>query len=241
MKKTNLAYILIVGLLLVTTIVAIGFYASRPQAMAAASDEKIQQNSPDQGKTGVVPVPKTDSEILSQTQSEVTVEISSAKRIDTGVEIGICYTTLDGGDWYPVPGHLFYDANEVFPDEYEFTTEQKADANNLGKRCALVRYRIDDLSTITMPIKFSMIGFDARPQEMYSACQNFQHRLDTNPKAKAHGLKAKCDETDDGNIIVTLVDNDKSVKKEDAGKVLDEIATGAIIGSWEFTINQLEK
>lgn len=241
MKKSRSISITVISSMLILAILAVGFYISRPQFMAGASNRKSPPTLSSQEKN-ILPTsqPYADG-ILSASHNDITVDISSVKILKTGIEIGICYTTLDGGDWYPVPGHLFYGTNEVFPDEYEFTAEQKADANNPGKRCALVRYRLNDLSALTPPIKFSVIGFDAHPQEMYSPCQNFMHRLDTSQKAKAYGLKAKCSEAGNGEIVVTLVGNNKSVEKELASQILNEIAKGTITGSWEFTIDELEK
>ena len=76
---------------------------------------------------------------------------------------------------------------------------------------------------------------------MYTPCQELQQRLDTNPKAKAYGLKAKCVETGDGNISVTLVGNDKSIEKDKASKALDEIAKAEVAGPWVFTINDIQR
>lgn len=241
-KKTNFTLLLITGLLIATAATAIGFYASRPQSVALAGNGVVQQSAPNQDKPVSAPTPQAAGEkVLSKTVNEVTIEITSAKVIETGVEIGICYTTLDGGDWYPTPGYLFYSTYEIYPDEFEFTTETKADGKNPGKRCALVRYKINELDSIATPIQFSVLDIYAVPREMYSACQNFQQRLDTNPKAKAYGLKAKCVENSDGNISVTLADRDKSVPKDNASTVLDEIAKGVVNGPWEFTIAQIEK
>ncbi|MCI0555871.1 MAG: hypothetical protein L0287_33425 [Anaerolineae bacterium] len=240
-KNSNFKFIIITGMLILTTVSAIGFYISRPQATVVAGNNTIEQSLSDQNQVVSVPPQATDKEVLSQKVNEVVVEITSTKVISTGLEIGICYSTLDGGDWYPTPGHLFYNTYEIYPDEYEFTTEEKANGNKVGKRCALVRYRIDDLENITTPIEFTVINFEARPLEMFSACQNFQERLDTNPKAKAYGLKAKCTETSDGNISVTLFEHDKSVAKDKASKTLDEIAKGQVLGPWIFTINEIEK
>jgi len=239
-KNNNLTFIIITGLLIIATISAIGFYVSRPQSSVVAGNNVVEQSLPNQNVAIDVLPQVADKNTLSKTVKDITVEIISAKIISTGVEIGICYTTLDGGDWYPTPGHLFYSTYEIYPDEYGFTTEEKANGNNPGRRCALVRYRIDDLENITTPLQFSLIDIVAHPREM-AACQNFQERLDTNSKAKAYGLKAKCAETSDGNISVTLVDQDKSVAKDKAGKLLDEIAKGEVVGPWEFTITELEK
>lgn len=230
--------LVVAGLLTVTAMAAIGFYASRPQTIAAA---QVGEQGPYLGKPADTPAPQPSNEILSKTVNEITVQITSAKIIETGVEIGICFTTLDGGEWYPAPGHLFYSTYEIYPDEFEFTTEKTADGKNFGERCALVRYRIDDIENITTPIQFSVIEMYAPQREMYTPCQEFQQRLETNPKARAYGLRAKCTETDNSGIFVELVDNAKSVDKEKAKGLLNQIAKAEISGLWEFTITTIEK
>jgi len=180
-------------------------------------------------------------DILLKTENDITVEITSTKVISTGVEIGICYTTLDGGEWYPMPGHLFFGIYEVYPYEYELTSEILADGKKTGTRCALIRYRIDDLNTFTTPVEFSILKFDAPGREMYTPCQELQQRLDTNPKANAYGLKAKCVENSDGTISATLLDHATSVSNDNAKQALDKIAKAEVVGPWEFTINEIER
>jgi hypothetical protein len=105
----------------------------------------------------------------------------------------------------------------------------------------LIRYRIDDLRTLHTPVEFSILQVYAPGREMYSPCEELQQRLNTNPKAKAYGLIAKCAENSNGNVLVTLVDHDKSIAKDKASRTLDEIAKAEVIGPWEFTINQIER
>lgn len=227
--------------LILTLLISLTFYISRPQSLASASHGENPKNLPNQFVPSTAPAAKVEPAVLSGIKNDIKVEITSAKVISTGVEIGICYTTSDGGDWYPTPGHLLYSTYEIYPDEYEFTTEVKADGNNFGKRCALVRYKIDDLENITTPMQFSILDFEARPLEMYSACKNFQVRVSTNPKAKAYGLSAKCTENNDGTIAVALADHNKSVSNDNAKQALDNIASGVVNGPWDFTITQIEK
>ena len=240
-KNNKYIVIAITTLLILTTIMAIGFYASRPQASAGASNNVIEQSLPNQSESVNIHPQVASKEVLLKTVNDIKVEITSAKVIDTGVEIGVCYATPDGGDWYPTPGHLYYGTYDIYPDQYGFTTEEKANGNKQGKRCVLVYYRIDDLETITTPIEFSIDDFEARPLEMFSACQNFQERLATSPTAKAYGLRAKCTENSDGSFSVKLDDHASSVARENANKVLDEIAQGIVRGPWVFTINQIER
>lgn len=237
-KKNNLPLLIITCLLVATVIAAIGFYASRPQVTVAAN---IAVQSPYLGKPADTPTPQPSVEVLLQTVNDITVQVISANLIETGMEIGICFTTMDGGEWYPMPGRLFYSTYEIYPDELEFTTEKLADGKNFGERCALVRYRIDDKKNITAPIQFSVVGMYAPPREMYTPCQEFQQRLETNPKANAYGLKAKCTETGNNSIFVELIDNAKSVNKEKAKGLLNQIANPEVSGLWEFTITTIGK
>lgn len=240
-KNNSVITTIAISVLILTTIASIGFYISRPQSAATANDA-VQQVSLNQAKPVEAQVPQVaDKEVLSQTISDVTVEVTSAKIIKTGVEIGVCYTTLDGGEWYSSPGHLFYSTYEIYPDEAGVTTDQRADGKKFGKKCEFIRYRVDDLQSITTPIQFSIIGLTAVPREMYSPCQEFQQRLDTSPNAKAYGLKAKCEESDNGGIAVTLADYDKSVIQDKAKKALDDIAKGVVTGPWEFTITTITR
>jgi hypothetical protein len=84
--------------------------------------EKINNGSSDSVAT-IFSSPVHDA--LSKTKNDITVEITSAKAISTGMEIGICYTAPDNGEWRPMPGHLFYGSYEVYPDEIEFASDEK--------------------------------------------------------------------------------------------------------------------
>ena len=232
----------IVILLAFTTIASIGFYVYQPQAKASASASTIIQQHPvNQQVANIIPTSAPSNEVLSQTANGVTVDVTYTKIIPTGIEIGICYTTLDGGDWYSAPGHLFFSTYEIYPDEAGFASEAKADSKNLGKRCEFVRYKINDLKSITTPIQFSVNQIYASPMEMYTPCKYFQQRLATNPKANADGLKASCTENNDGSISVGLTDYTKSMLQDDAKKELDDIASGVVKGPWQFTIINLTK
>jgi hypothetical protein len=247
-RNNRVRNILVASLLVITTSISVGFYFARPQTAALANNEPVQQMSKEKPAQAVIEQNTSQEaqlkaqEAILKTQNDITVEITSAKVINTGVEIGICYTTPDNGEWYPMPGHLFYDKYEVYPDEYEFLEgEILADGKNTGTRCALIRYRIDDLKTFTTPIEFSILKFYAPGREMYTPCQELQQRLDSNPKAKAYGLKAKCVENSDGTISATLLDHAKSVSNDNAKQALDKIAKAEVVGPWEFTIAEIEK
>jgi len=240
-KKNNYVTVLTISLLAVMTIVSISFYFSRPQAVASANSAPTQQILPTASVQ--IATPQTAiPEVLTATQNDVTVTVTSAKVIDTGIEIGICYTTLDNGEWYPMPGPIFYGKYKISPKEFGFLdNEIPADGKNTGTRCAYVRYNIDDLTTITPPINFSLLKFYAPPREMYSPCQEVQQRLDTNPKAQEYGLKINCSEKADGNRDVTLSSNGSSVTRDEAQQVLDVIANAEVQGNWTFTITDLTK
>ena len=242
MNSKNTSTIILVSMsLILMLLVAVGFYISRPQSLVSARNSENPNNSMRQPVPANIPINKVEPAVLSRMKGDIQVEVISAKVIPTGVEIGICYVTPDSGDWYPTPGHLLYSTYEIYPDEYEFTSELKADGNNFGRRCALVRYKIDDLENIMTPLNFSILDFEARPLEMFSACQNFQERLSTNPKARAYGLSARCTENNDGTIAVNLAGHNNLVSNEHAKQALDTIASGIVNGPWEFTITQLEK
>ena len=234
-KNTFPIKAIVTGLLLIMlTVASIGFYASRPQSEVAANGNAkllVDSARPVNSDTSQPPM-----STVTKTVNAITFEIVSTKIIETGIEVGVCYTAPDGGDWYLTPGHLVYGANDINPDEFEFTTEQPADGKNNGKRCALVRYRIDDTKSITTPVRFSILDIYAIPREMFSACGNFQQRLNTSPKANADGLKARCEENSDGSISVALESHGKSTTNEKAKEVLDGIVNGVIPGPWEFVI-----
>jgi hypothetical protein len=240
-KKNNFVTVITISLLAVMTIGSISFYFSRPQAVASAGSAPTQQILPTVSTQ--IATPQTNiPEVLTATQNDVTVTVTSAKVIDTGIEIGICYTTLDNGEWYPMPGPISYGKYKAHFKEFGFLdNEIPADGKNTGTRCAFIRYNIDDLTTITTPINFSIVKFYAPPREMYSPCQEVQQRLDTNPKAQAYGLKIKCSEKADGNRDVTLLGNDNSITHDEVQKVLDVISNAEVQGNWTFTITNLTK
>jgi hypothetical protein len=237
-KKNRFQFIIVISLLTVITLVSISFYASRPQTSASAD---VESQIPYLDKRSDASTAQSDEELLFQTVNDITVKITSAKIIKTGVEIGICFTALDGGEWRPAPGHLFYSSYEIYPDEIDFTTETLADKESFGERCALVRYRIEDKENITTPIQFSINFMYAIPREMYTPCQEFQQRLETSPKANTLGVKAICTETSDGIVSVELVSSAKSADTEQAQLLINQIASAKVNGIWEFTITEIEK
>lgn len=239
-KNRKLGVTLLVGILTVTTVLSIGWYVSRPQSQALAVNNN-QQPEAIQITVATNPVESDkQADMRTKTVNGITVEIISAKLIETGIEVGICYSTPDGGDWYTMPGPLSYGLYEVLPDEAEFISEEKANRKNMGRRCESIRYRIDDLDTLTMPLQFTISGFWAVPREL-PPCENFQQRLDTNPQARALGLKAKCSYDEQAGISVMLAEKAASVAREKAQQVLDGIVTGEVNGPWEFLITELDK
>lgn len=240
-KNNSLGIGLSIVLLAIAAIGSIVWYASQPQSKALADTTNIQQPV----KSQETPASDLISQVTSgmpklQTVNGTTVELSSVKKIETGIEVGICYPTPDGGDWYPTAGALSYSTYEILPDEFEFISEQKADGIHTGRRCALIRYRIDEMENITTPIQFTLLGYWAVPKEL-PPCENLQQRLNTNPRAKSYGLKAKCSYDDQTGLSVALSGKASSIAQDKAQQVLDEIVKGEVNGPWEFTITELEK
>lgn len=238
MKTKNIASILILIFFSITAIASILWYSSQPQTQASAETSNLisvnQIEVTEQVET------KKDFFPLFSVVNDITVEVEFAKISEKKLEIGVCYPIPDNGDWYPTPGSVTYGAYEIFPDEAEFTSEIKADGVSEGKRCATIRYLVEDVEKVTSPINFTLIGFWAIPRET-SPCKNFEQRFETNWKAQSAKLVAKCTENDNGDFSVSLVDYDKSLKSEEAQSILDEIVTGEYIGNWQFTISELTK
>lgn len=240
-KNRKLGVMLLVGALAVATVVSIGWYVSRPQSQALAVNQGQSPEAVVQETVTTNPVEADkQADIRSKTINGITVEITSAKLIETGIEVGVCYSTPDGGDWYPLPGSISYSTYEILPDEFEFTSEEKADGKKLGERCVLIRYRMDDLSNILTPIQFSLTGLSAVPKEL-PPCEDLQQRLNTSPRAQALGLKARCSYDEQTGISVTLSEKAASVAQGKAQQVLDEVVKGEVNGPWEFLITEIEK
>lgn len=239
-KNKNFGVGFIIAPLIMTAILSIGWYASQPRSEVLASNANVA--SPVQQQFDL---PKNSelqalSEPRSKTINDITVELTSAKIIKTGIEMVICYTTPDGGDWYTTPGSISFSTYEIFADEAELLNEQKADEKNTGKRCEAIRYRIDEPDTISTPIRFSVLSFWAVPKELLP-CENLQQRLDTSPKAKTYGLKVNCSYDEQTGLSVVLADKLPSIAQSEAQQVLDEIIKGEVFGPWDFTITELKK
>ncbi|HET6595479.1 MAG TPA: hypothetical protein VFG81_07635 [Anaerolineales bacterium] len=238
-KTLNIGIVLV--LTMITALVSIGWYISRPQSNVLA-ENNYQQPVGESKESGLnQPITQVESKISqTQTVNEVTVELTSAKLIETGVQVELCYPTPDNGDWYPTPGSLQYGTNEFLPDEFEFISEEKADGIHTGKRCVLVRYWINNVESITTPVQVTLLSYWAVPREV-PPCENIMQRLDTNPQAKAYGLNATCSYDDQTGIAVTLSEHSPSIVQEEAQQALDEIVRGEVNGPWTFTISTLEK
>lgn len=231
--KTKVS-IAVIGFLAMITIASILWYSSQLQIQASANVSNSTPEVTKQIETKEDPFP------LSTTVNDITVEVEFARIIESGVEIGVCYPTPDTGDWYPTPGSIIYGTNEIHPDEFEFTSENKADGANPGTRCVAIRYQVEDVEIIKTPIKFTLLGFWAVPREG-SPCADFQTRFDTNWKARTAKLIATCTENENGDISTTLLSHDTSITSEEAQALLDEIVKGEVNGPWEFTIAELTK
>ena len=250
--KRKIFSVMVTTGLILATIASIGFYFVRSQNTTRAKllnqselsePDALQEMVPT--ATDVIESAGQMSEeiafkIQKQTIDDVTVEVTYVKKIETGVEIGICFTTLDDGEWYPGPGFLEYGEEKFAPDEAGLIREVHADGKNSGIRCMYIRYRIEDPEKITLPIQFTMRDVYMLPREI-PACQNLQYRLDTNPKAQAYGITVNCTGGEQqSDMSVQLADFSKSTTQEEAQKVLDGIVAGEVSGPWEFTIDQIE-
>jgi len=212
----------------------IGAFLSNPQAAVIADGEQVKSAALD-AETGPNRAAQGDYGVI-QTVNGVAVGLTYAKRIDTGVEIGFCYDTPDGGDWYPGPGALQYGLHAVLPDEAGFTSETKADGKHPGSRCGFVRYRIDDLPEQVDSVVFVMKDIHAIPREM-PACENLQERVRTNPQAVEIGLSVECVETGEQSFSAQVKGGGSgSLPAEAAQDVLDEIVSGVVSGPWTFSI-----
>jgi hypothetical protein len=206
-------------------------FVSETQQVASSEQDILQET---------IPTATEAFEPQKQIIGDVTVEVTYAKRIETGIEIGVCFTTLDDGEWYPWPGELITNGGNYEPDESGFTTEDHANAKSTGTRCSFIRYRIKDVQTDLLPIQFTMLKLIALPREM-PACQNLQQRLDTNLKAQEYGITIKCTGAEQqSEMSVQLVDFNPSYTKEEVQVLLDEIVAGEVNGPWEFIIDQIE-
>lgn len=238
MKTIKTGSILILAFFGITAIASILWYSSQQQNQASANaSNSIPENQVELTKQVE---PKENPFPLSTTVNDITVVVEFAKITEEKLEIGVCYPIPDNGDWYPTPGSVTYGTYEVFPDEVEFTSEIKASGISQGKRCATIRYLVEDAEKITSPLNFTLIGFWAVPRET-SACANFEQRFSTNVKAREATLQAKCSENDNGEISVSLTNYDKSLQADEAQSILDEIIKGEYIENWKFTINEISQ
>ena len=68
--------------------------SSGSSAGKMVDQEEINKNTSD--SVTLITTQTVQQDILLKTENDITVEINPAKVINTGAEIGICYTTLDG-------------------------------------------------------------------------------------------------------------------------------------------------
>jgi hypothetical protein len=238
MKSQKQKSILILIFFAITGGLSIIWYTSQPQGGASAG---FTNTDPiDKAASTSQPELQNTEFPLSATINDKTVEVEFAKITDDTLEIGVCYPTLDNGDWYPTPGSVTYESYEILPNEFEFTSEVKADGKFEGSRCATIRYLLEDTEKISTPITFNLIGFWAVPRET-SACANFEQRFSSNVKAREANLEAKCSENDKGEISASLTNYDNSLQADEAQSILDEIIKGEYIENWEFTINEISQ
>lgn len=242
MKKQNrVLNTVISSALVLTTVFSVVFYFSRIKSNVKADDQKPPTAV--QSDLLLATATKTTENPLnlSQTVEDITVTVKYAKVIPTGVEIGICYTTVDGGEWYFSSGPLLLNGKEIKPDQFGFTTEIIADASKTGERCGFVQYLTDGAATNDQPIGYSVSFLHSPAREMFTPCQELQQRIDTSSKAQAAGVKIKCAENTDGKPEVQLTDFNPSSSQETAQQILDQIVDNIVPGPWVFTIDKIEK
>jgi hypothetical protein len=266
MKKNASIFVFFVGLLILATFASVAFYFSQPQAVALAESQPTPQPQIQDADDERQPGTEVVRELPALTVNDIKVEVTSVKltqfnrevytetgegtytyqltgyALTHGVEIGICYTAPDDGEWRPWVGDLVYDKYVVYPDNITILeNEILADGKKPGTRCSLILYVIEDPDRITLPLEFSITRFYAPGRELYSPCQEMQQRLATSPKAQQYGLKISCTDDAEKGPSVSLEEYSKSVSAEEAQKVFDVIATSEVHGEWKFILNDLEK
>ena len=239
--QKNTPLFVTLGLLALAALAFAAFYFSQPQAVALAESQPASQPQM-QSVDELQPSSQIVRELPVLTVNDIAVEITSARVTQFNIEIGICYTALDDGEWRARVGQLKYGENAIYADSIEYLEgETLADSKSAGTRCALVRYIIEDPDAITLPVEFSIGYFYAPYRELYSPCQEMQQRLATSPKAQEYGLKISCTDDAEKNPSLSLDEYSKSVNAEDAQKVFDVIATSEVHGEWKFILTDLEK
>jgi hypothetical protein len=263
--QKNIPLFVTLGLLALAASASAAFYFSQPQAVALAENQPTSQPQM-QSVDELQPSSQIARELPVLTVDDITVEITSARvtqfnrevyaetgeetytyqlvgyALTHGIEIGICYTALDDGEWRARVGQLIYGENAIYADSIEYLEgETLADGKNAGTRCALVLYIIEDPDAITLPVEFSIGYFYAPYRELYSPCQEMQQRLATSPKAQEYGLKISCTDDAEKGPSLSLDEYSKSVNAEEAQKVLNVIATSEVHGEWKFILTDLEK
>jgi hypothetical protein len=252
-------------LLALTALASAIFYFSQPQAVALAESQptsqpqildvdELQTSSEIARELPVLTVNDTTVEITSVKATQFNREVYAETGKDTytyqlvgyalthGVEIGICYTAPDDGEWRPWVGNLIYDKYVVYPDSITILEgETLADGKKSGTRCALILYVIEDPDSVILPLEFSITRFYAPGRELYSPCQEMQQRLATSPKAQKYGLKISCTDDAEKGPSISLDEYSKSVNAEEAQKVFDVIATSEVHGEWKFVLTDIEK
>ncbi|MFO7583240.1 MAG: hypothetical protein R6W69_00810 [Anaerolineales bacterium] len=267
---TRFSVILLTGLLALAALTAVVFYFTQPGATAAAesqpSEMPIQVESDFENDMVSTDADRAEKKWPSATSNDITIQITSVKltqeempiteTLEDGslheyvyvfdlLEIGMCHTMLDNGDWVIWPDYLHYGNQSVFAwGLYRFEGEAQgeilADGKNTGERCQLLYYPIDDPETLSLPLKFAITSFGVPYNEGYSPCQNIERRWRTNVKAQEYGMKISCQDDFTNGPTVTLDDYSKSVSREDVQWVFDMLTNAEVPGYWEFVITEIE-
>jgi hypothetical protein len=258
MKLNSSSLMLLTGLLALAALTAFGFYFTQPGTTAIAESQPTEmpaQIESDFENDMVGPeISQEEKKWPSATSSDITIQITSAKLVKKEVdinyfvdmlEIGLCHTMLDQGEWIVWPDYLHYGDQSVFPGYFfslsgEARGEILADGKNPGRLCHFLYYPIDDPETLNLPMKFAITYFGVPYNEGYSPCGNIMRRWETNVKAQAYGMKISCQDDFAKGPTVTLDDYSKSVNSEDAQWVFDMLTNAKVPGYWEFVITHLD-
>ncbi|MFO7583242.1 MAG: hypothetical protein R6W69_00820 [Anaerolineales bacterium] len=268
MKPKALTLSMLTSISALAALTAVVFYFTQPGVTAVAENQPTNIAPSQEPVEGEEPI-QVPVKYPVAVDQHITVEVTSARIFIRGVEyfnsepdetgvypeepgelikvgipfveIGICYTTLDGGEWYPAAEHLYYGKHKVWISEFEFMEGEKyASSTSTGVRCAHLRYLIEDVDSVTLPMKFSIEEFYAPGREVNSPCQEIQQRWRTNPLAQEYGMKISCQDDFAKGPTVTLDDYSKSVSREDVQWVFNMLTTAEVPGQWEFVLTEIE-
>ncbi len=206
-----------------------------------------------------------DSALLSQTVSDITVEIT---RIGYGdqemanftenptaeplpyrnVVVDACFTKPDDGEWFLyadlTDGFEFGETNAISINSlYDHRVEIQADGKKMGEDCKRFYYLIPADQKITFPLMIRFRHIFTLPREGMGTCENFLYRVKTSPAAQTAGIQATCDDVQplsewtSSQFAFNLVSYDsQKATQQEANQILRDIQAGIVYGPWIFTI-----